>query len=266
MRRVLLFAICVSSLTLILSFFEYFFQGQTKSIERIEHVMENAIVIGLTSHEEPFSYTNVDGEMEGFDLELSQAICSRLKWNCRFLQIPAGELSQALATKKVDIIIGDMGTTVAPHGARYSNPYIYSRYWAITSDESLHNFDANETKGRTIIVRSGTSETELVHSHFESAGEIKEVADVDEFFELLRSEEGSIGVIDTLLAMSELMKIENDPLYPQIFLPHVPAHRRMAVRYEDGYLLQDIDPVLHDLRLSGPFSFLFFKYFKFVSY
>lgn len=82
-----------------------------------------AVRVGIAFYYPPF----VVSKIEGFDVDLINAICARIPQGCTLYPTEFGKLYQALDSGKVDIIIG--GLTIPISG---TSNYIYSRPYKIT--------------------------------------------------------------------------------------------------------------------------------------
>ena len=68
---------------------------------------------GLESQYPPFESRNAQGELEGFDIELGNAICQAGKFNCHWVESSFDALIPALQAKKFDAINSAMNITEA---------------------------------------------------------------------------------------------------------------------------------------------------------
>lgn len=60
---------------------------------------------------EPFVYKNAQGELVGFNIDFSHAICEELKRNCVFVEQVWDAMIPGLQSRRYDVIISDMSIT-----------------------------------------------------------------------------------------------------------------------------------------------------------
>ena len=59
----------------------------------------------------PFAFKNDKGELTGFDIEITKALCAEMKRDCVFLEMPFDEILPAIVAGKADISVAGMGET-----------------------------------------------------------------------------------------------------------------------------------------------------------
>lgn len=104
------------------------------------------IKIGTTHYFPPF----VINKYEGFDIDLMNYICQRIKTKCTLIQMKDKELFQALQDRKIDLVMS--GITISPQLAKnylFSLPYLRSRAVFIVPQQSTLKKIA-DLNGKTI--------------------------------------------------------------------------------------------------------------------
>ena len=60
---------------------------------------------------EPFTFKTADGKPTGFDVDIANAVCERIKRKCVFVEQVWDSMIPGLRAKKYDTIISSMSTT-----------------------------------------------------------------------------------------------------------------------------------------------------------
>src|SRR6266849_3058971 len=82
------------------------------------------VVVGLDPSYPPFEVVNGEGQLDGYDVELSRELARRLGVHARLVAIDFGGIYDALDVGKFDVIVG--GVTPLPgddQNVRYTHPY-----------------------------------------------------------------------------------------------------------------------------------------------
>ncbi len=72
---------------------------------------EEVIRFGMDSSYPPFSSKGPDGKLHGFDIDLGEAICAKLKARCQWVEQDFDSLIIALKARKFDAILASMSAT-----------------------------------------------------------------------------------------------------------------------------------------------------------
>ncbi|HEX5418301.1 MAG TPA: ABC transporter substrate-binding protein [Chloroflexota bacterium] len=105
----------------------YLIRGRAKigpdgSLERV--TKRGTLIVGLDPSYAPFEVVNGQGQLDGYDVELSRELARRLGVKAQFVTVDFGSLFDTLTVDKVDTIVG--GVSPFPEYAKtttYSDPY-----------------------------------------------------------------------------------------------------------------------------------------------
>lgn len=105
----------------------------------------------------PFNYTDADGRLVGFNIDLADAICSRLGARCTIQAWPWDRVQDALAENQGDALIAGLDITVEA-GKRFDFSRIYLQLPArfVVSRANLPSFNPQSLSG-TLAVREGSA-------------------------------------------------------------------------------------------------------------
>lgn len=126
-------------------------------------VSKGVIRIGVNSAAPPFSIVNTSGGVEGYDVDVGNAIADYLGVKAEFTPYATAARIPALESGKVDVVIGTL--TPTPERARvvmFTMPYVtFSTNVVAGAGTNITSFD--DLKGKTVSVARGTpQETALV--------------------------------------------------------------------------------------------------------
>ncbi|WP_332718855.1 transporter substrate-binding domain-containing protein [Pelagibacterium mangrovi] len=110
----------------------------------------------------PFNYTDADGRLVGFHIDLADAICARLEARCTIQAWPWNRVQDALADNQGDALIAglDIGGEAA---GRFDFSRIYMQLPGrfVTPRAATASFDPLAMTGR-LAVRAGSAHAELM--------------------------------------------------------------------------------------------------------
>lgn len=117
----------------------------------------------------PFETSNPSGKIEGFDVDLMNAVCKQMKAKCTIENTSFDSLIPSLKIGKYDAIIGGLAITEKRKKViNFSNSY-YKDKVIVVSKEVINK---NWWKGKTVGVQSGTVYQSFVN-HFHPEAKIK---------------------------------------------------------------------------------------------
>ena len=89
--------------------------------------MPMTVKIATESGFKPFSYTDADGKLIGYEIELVDALCAQMKADCEMISQDWDGLIPGLNAQKFDVIIAGMSITPERQEVvEFSDPYFHS--------------------------------------------------------------------------------------------------------------------------------------------
>jgi len=128
---------------------------------------QREIVIANEGGFPPFNMTAADGTLQGFDVDLGNAMCEIMKAKCRFVTNEWSGIIPALLANKFDVVIGGMGITEErKKRVIFSEPYArtYSYFGVIEGKE--FEISPETMKDKTIGVQQGTTNAAYVEKTY----------------------------------------------------------------------------------------------------
>jgi arginine/ornithine transport system substrate-binding protein len=229
------------------------------------------IRIGVEGAYPPFSKTEADGSLTGFDIDIANALCAQMKAKCTLVKQDWDGIIPALMSRKFDAIVATMDITEErKKKIAFSDKYqhIPARFVALkeTSYEATDDF----MKGKKIGVQRATTMDLYISDNFPSA-KIKRYGSADEAYLDLKSSRldyvmaDSAAISDGLLAKDGGEKFEfigpklNDPKW-------FGEGAGIAIRKQDKDLAGQFNAAIKAIRADGTYKIIQDKYFNFDVY
>lgn len=131
---------------------------------------QETIKIGTEASYKPFAYVLPSGEMTGFDIDISTALCEQMGVSCEIINQSFDGLIPALNAKKIDAIIASMFITEDRLKAiDFAGPYYVTPGLFIGAEGSDLEISDEALKRKTIGVQRGTTMADYVSQQLPSA-------------------------------------------------------------------------------------------------
>jgi len=136
------------------------------------------IRFGVEASYVPFEYKTPDGKLTGFDIDVGNAVCAKLKAKCVWVENDFDGLIPALQARKFDAINSDMTITdQRKHAIDFTDPIytIPNQLIAKKGSTVQPTVDGlrKQLKGKTIGIQSGTVYTKFINDGFKDIATIR---------------------------------------------------------------------------------------------
>jgi len=142
----------------------------------------NPLRVAAAAAYPPFSQLGTDGQLKGFDIDIANAVCERLKTRCQFVQTEFDAMIPALRAKKFDLIVASMSIT--PERQKvvgFSNKYYSTPARVVIRADASFDGTAEGLKGKKLGVQRTTIHDRYASAMFKGA-QIVRYAEQDEVF------------------------------------------------------------------------------------
>lgn len=134
-------------------------------------VMAENLRYGVESQYPPFESRNAQGELEGFDIELGNAICKVGNFTCSWVESSFDALIPALSAKKFDAINSAMNITEArAKSIGFTKPIYRIPSMLIGKTGAVKEATAAGLQGKNIGVLQGSIQETYAKQHWEPKG------------------------------------------------------------------------------------------------
>jgi lysine/arginine/ornithine transport system substrate-binding protein len=230
---------------------------------------EEVLRIGLEASYPPFESKTPAGKLQGFDVDVANAVCARLKMHCVWVENAFDGLIPALSARKFDLIDSAMNITAARKQAiAFTDPVYVVPMQMIARRDSHLQPDAVALKGRRVGVLQGSAQEEFAKEHWATAGvEVVSYAAQDQIYPDLVAGRLDASVQEAQTAQDGFLNqaqgrdfdFAGPPLRDSALLGDGVG---LGVRQSDRVLLARVNAALASLKADGTLSELSRRYFK----
>lgn len=218
------------------------------------------LIIGTLVYAPPFAVAANKTSFFGFDIELMNGICTRMKVRCAYVGMPFQKLLTAVEQGVVDVAIGSI--TITPQrevSLLFSDAYMPSRGRFVTTQRS-HIEKMADITGKKVGVVAGRQFKELVQSRFSNTVTIKEYPDMTTLFHGL-----SVDEVD-VVAYSEPMAqfwVSSNPLVYHFVGESFSLGEGLGIATLPARqaLMREINKALSEMKADGSYTQIHDLYF-----
>jgi polar amino acid transport system substrate-binding protein len=238
----------------------------------VAHAQEKVLKLGTEGAYPPFNNLTADGKLEGFDIDIGNALCEQMKVKCEWVTQSWNGIIPALQAGKFDAIVASMSIT--PERAEqvdFTNKY-YNTPSALAApkDSPLKGVTKEDLAGKTIGVATSTTHFNYAEKTYTDST-VKGYPSSPE--EQLDLSNGRLDAIqDDIVVLSQWLDTPDGacckilgtpkPQPVEIFGPGA----GIAVRKGDKELVDKLNAAIEAIRANGKYKEINDRYFKFDVY
>ncbi|MEO9337873.1 ABC transporter substrate-binding protein [Mesorhizobium sp. SB112] len=232
---------------------------------------EATLKIGTEGAYPPFNNLTADGKLEGFDIDIANALCDEMKVKCEFITQDWDGIIPALQASKFDAIIASMSITdERKKQVDFTNKYYNTPPGiAVPKDSDIKGVTKEDLAGKTIGVQGSTT-----HSNYSEAtytdSTVKLYPTADEY--KLDIQNGRLDAVndDVVVLQQWLDSAEGEccklvGTIEPVESIHGPG-AGVAIRKGDTELAEKFNAAIDAIRANGKYKEINDKYFKFDVY
>ncbi len=122
----------------------------------------------------PFEYIDAAGHIQGYDIDLANALCKEMKVQCTFSNQPWDSLIPSLKLGKFNALIGALGITDArKQQVDFTDPYLAATASFVAPIASHLSISPEGLKGKIIGVQGGTTYEQYLATEYGDSIKIK---------------------------------------------------------------------------------------------
>ena len=233
---------------------------------------QETLKIGTEGAYPPFNNLNAEGKLEGFDIDIANALCAEMKVTCEFVTQDWDGIIPALQAGKFDAIIASMSIT----DERKKQVDFTDKYYQtppaliVPKDSTIADISPAALAGKTIGVQGSTTHSNYAEATYKDS-EIKLYPTTDE--QELDIVNGRIDASMGDIALMEgfLAKPEGAACCKMLgAIKPVPEFHGegagIAVRKGETELAERFNAAIDAIRASGKYKEINDKYFKYDVY
>lgn len=229
-----------------------------------------AVRIAVEGGFPPFNYLDATGKLQGFDVDIANALCNDAQLKCEFVVQKWEAMIPDLLVKRYDLIISSMSMSaerrrkVAFTDTYYNSPSVF----VVRKDSKLTQINAETLQGISLGVTSTTAQAAFVDHNYRSVASVTVFPASPDLYKGLT--DGSVDVImeDKLAIYDWLTNTKagqccefrgEDILDPTFF----GEGAGIALRPEDDDLRLRLNKALAEIKADGTYDMINAKYFPF---
>ncbi len=229
------------------------------------------LIIGTEGAYPPFNNITADGKVEGFDIDIANALCTQMKMECTIVTQDWDGIIPALEAKKFDAIIASMSITEE----RKKKVDFTHKYYntppaiAVAKDSTIKDISPESMKGKTIGAQGSTIHQNYLEATYKDST-IKSYPTAEEY--KLDLANGRIDAVnDDIMVLRGWLATPEGACCKLLgtIVPDPKIHGEgagIAVRKGDTELRDKLNAAIDAIRASGEYDKIAKKYFDFDVY
>ncbi len=252
----------LSALVFLLAFGLYGCKGSCQSgDDSLNKVLEKGqLVIGLDVNYPPMGFTDENGDIVGFDIDLAQEVCDRLGIKLVKQGIDWDKKEDELNSGRIDCVWNGMSVTPARSEAmNLSEPYLKNELVLVVPGSSEIR-DIEGLSGKTVGAQAGSSTEDVLRTSDRLPGiTVKTYPDVPSLLERMNGNEVDAALVDSVFAYYYFLS-SSERYYT---LSDSLSEEKLAIgfRKNDQKLRDRVQEILKDLKADGTLERISVKWF-----
>lgn len=230
---------------------------------------QEKLKIGTEGAYPPFNTITADGKLVGFDIDIADALCARMKVECELVTQDWDGMVPALQAKKFDAIIASMSITEErKKQISFTNKYYTTPLSLVAlKDTDITSTEAAALAGKTVGAQASTTQADHAQNVYGKAGaEAKLYPTQEEAITDLMN-----GRLDAVLSdkfvLMDWMKKASDGCCKMVGdVKGTETEAGIAVRKEDTALREKLNAAIDAIVADGTYKKIQAKYFDFDIY
>ncbi|HEY0953334.1 MAG TPA: transporter substrate-binding domain-containing protein [Roseateles sp.] len=225
--------------------------------------------IGFAVGYAPFSEVGSDGQLKGFEVDLAQAVCTRMVQQCVPVILDFDGLVPALLSRKIDAIMASMSITPERQQLlAFTAPYYFSPARMVARSGARLDVSPAGLKGKRIGVERGTAHERLLAEQFKDS-QVLRYPTQDQAFLDLKAGRLDATLVDAVIAQFGFLNRAEGRGFAFVgpdFGRQQQYYGRgigVGLRKGDAAMLGRVDEALATLRSNGTLKALNDRYFSF---
>ncbi|RKP47624.1 ABC transporter substrate-binding protein [Trinickia fusca] len=223
------------------------------------------IRFGVDASYAPFESKAPDGKLVGFDIDLGNEICNRLKAKCVWVENDFDGMIPGLKAKKFDGVLSSM--TITPEREKqiaFSKPLFDTPTALVAKKGSGLQPTPEALKGKSVGVEQGTIQETYAKTNWEAKGvKVVPYQNQDQVYQDLLSGRLDAALQDKVQADIGFLKTPRGANFQQAGNSIPSGAAAIGLRKEDADLKADIDKAIDGMMKDGTYNKIEKKYFDF---
>ncbi len=230
------------------------------------------IRIGTEGAYPPFNFIDPNGQVQGFDIDIANALCHAAGAQCDFVTQDWDGIIPGLLAKKYDAIIASMSITEErKKKVDFTKKYYQTPARFVAKKGSGFQISREGLEGKTVGVQRATVSENFIRDTFGSMVDVKSYATQDEANMDLVNGRLDMVFADSVVLLEGFLNTDAGKDYE--FIGPGYTDRKyfgegigIAVRKGDGELLETLNNAIDKIRADGTYQKINNTYFDFDVY
>ncbi|MFO7820013.1 MAG: basic amino acid ABC transporter substrate-binding protein [Halanaerobacter sp.] len=231
--------------------------GTETTLDEVQE--EGKLTIGMSADYKPFEYTDDDGEIVGFDVDVANEIADQLGVEVEFVDTAFSGLIPGLKSEKYDLIMSAMTITEKrAESVDFTEQYFNAGQVVAVMEDNEEIEDVEDLTEKKVGVQLGTT-GDLEVSEMENIEEVKRYEKIPQAYIDLKNGRIDAVVNDLPVTAAYIMK------HPEVKIvgdPFTTEHYGIAARPGDEELLNEVNAALQEIKENGTYDEIYNEWFK----
>ncbi len=210
----------------------------------------------------PFEFVDGDNKIQGFDIDLANALCKEIKADCTFTNQSFDSLIPSLKFRRFDAIISGMDITPERQKqVAFTTPY-YENSAVFVAEKNKFS-DLVALKGKRVGMQNGSTHQKFLMDKHPEITSVPYDSYQNAILDLkngrLDSVFGDTAVVNEWLTKDATLGVVGDKITDKGYFG---TGLGIAVRQNNAELLQKLNAALEKVKQDGTYQTLYQKWFK----
>ena len=227
---------------------------------------------GIEGAYPPFSWTDAQGQLQGFDVDIANALCEQMQVKCKLVAQDWDGIIPALLARKYDAIIAAMSITEErQRTVDFTDRYALVPNKFVAKKGTALDLSAAGLKGKRVGVQIATTHDKYLTDNFGKDVALVRYGTADEAYLDLKSGRVDYVFLDATAIEEGLLNKEGGAKF-EFVGPSITDEKwfgegfGIAVRKQDKDLKDKLNHAIEQLRDNGQYETINNKYFEYDVY
>lgn len=239
---------------------------ENKSGDNTNSKNKQQVIVGLDNTFVPMGFSDENGELVGFDVDLAKEVFKRLNINVKFQPIDWAMKETELNSGNIDAIWN--GYSLSDERKKvvaYTKPYLANKQVIVTMKDSNIK-TKKDLKGKKLGIQQGSSALEAIEKQADFVNKLDNKAPIlyDTYDNAIRDLE--VGRTDAIVSDENLVRYyiskKGDQKYNILQDNFGEESYVVAFKKDNAKLKDKVDMKLNDVKNDGSFDKIYSKWFK----
>ncbi len=225
---------------------------------------KETILVGTESTYPPYEFRGSDNSLQGFDIELTEALAEIMGKKVEWVDMPFDSLIPALLSGKIDLIAAGLSATEErARKVAFSEAYEISLSTFIVKAGREDIKSMEDLKGKVVAAQLGTVQDSFATA-IEGVGEVKRFQKFDDCVREVALERADATLMDRPVAVKFVAQKDFADKVSLAFDQEITgAAKALATRLDEETFLKALDDALATLKADGRLEALKNKWMKY---